>query len=233
MFHRCGWFLRWFSFFSKIRFLLIFFTALLHLHNVQSGEIDEISIFEKSGIYHITVSAKIAASEDHIRRVITDFTHAYRINSFIIESEVLPSLNDEVIRVRAKVLCCTAWFCREAERVDEVRTLASGDIQAIIIPEQSDFYSGTALWKFVPANEKTQLIYQASIEPAFFIPPIIGTKLVIESLRNQFSEIFSRIERVAMINETREWNENMAIACTNSPSEAKPCNNPVNASIEH
>jgi len=211
-------------FFSKVRFLLIFFAALLYLKNVMSGDIDEISVIEKSGTYHITVSAKIAASEDYIRRVVTDFTHAYRINNSIIESEVLPSSSNEVTRVRAKVLCCTAWFCREAERVDEVRTLDSGDIQAIIVPDQSDFYSGKALWKFIPENKKTRLIYQASIEPAFFIPPIIGTKLVIESLEEQFSQTFSSIERVAMINEAREWNDNLAIASTKNSSETEPCN---------
>lgn len=228
MFQKYGWFLLLYHFLSRIRFLLIFLTALLYPLNVVSDGIDEVTVYEKSGVYHIKVSATIDASEEHIRRVVTDFTHAYRINNSIIESEVLPSLNNEITRVRARVLCCTDWFCREAERVDDVRTLDSGEIHADIVPAESDFYSGTTSWKFIPRNNKTQLIYQASIEPAFFIPPIIGKKMVVESLKEQFIDTFSRIERVAKINEVREWNDDFTIAANENQDETKPCNDNVN-----
>ena len=190
--------------------------------NTLAGDIDEINVTEKSGVYYISISADISASEKYVRQVVSDYAHAYRINNSIIESEILPSPVNGNIRVRAKLLCCTSLFCREAERLDEVSILASGDIQAVIIPEKSDFYSGKAVWKFAPDGGKTHLVYTASIEPSFFIPPLIGPKLVIESLREQFTTTFFRIEQVAIIKEEHEWDDDFQLA---KVVKKEPCNN--------
>ena len=125
--------------------------------------------------------------------------------------------------MRARVLACVPLFCLEAERVDDVSTLKSGDIMAVIVPEKSDFHSGQAVWKIIPDGDKTQLIYLASIEPDFFIPPVIGTQLVINNMREQFMTTFSRIEQVARINQEREWNDSYDVAAVASRIENIPC----------
>ena len=224
MFYAYGWLIFYCNFFKVISYLFITFLIILHAHsNVFAGDIDELTVTEEEGIYQITVSAEIDATEKHVRRVITDYAHAYRINRSIIESEVLESSIDGNIRVRARVLACIPLFCLEVERVDEVSTLKSGNIMAVIVPEKSDFHSGEALWKIIPDDDKTQLIYQASIEPDFFIPPVIGTRLVIDNMRDQFTTTFSQIEQVARINQEREWNDDYNVSLVASQIKDLPC----------
>ena len=232
MFYCYGWLSFYFNFFNIIMSLLIIFSILLATHsNAVADSITEIVVTEEDGIYQITVSAQIAATEKHVRHVITDYTHAYRINHSIIESEVLKSPIDENIQVRARVLACTPLFCMEVERVDEVSTLKSGNILAVIVPEKSDFRSGKALWKITPDGDKTQLSYWASIEPDLFIPPVIGTRLVIDNLRDQFTATFSRIEQVARINQEREWNDSYDVATVASGVNDRPCKAIVDAAL--
>lgn len=224
MFHLYGVLCFCFNFLRLINCLLISFLILLCVHsNAFADDIDEIVVTEEDGIYQITVSAQIDAAEKYVRQVITDYAHAYRINHSIIESEVLESSIAGNIRVRARLLCCIPLFCLEAERVDEVSTLESGNIMAVIVPEKSDFYSGKALWKIIPDGEKTQLIYLANIEPAFFIPPVIGTRLVIDNMREQFTTTFFRIEQVARINQEREWSDSHDVTDVASCVNGLPC----------
>lgn len=211
MFRSYGWLLTIFCLY-EFRLTLIFIVIVLSIQSAGASDIHELIVTEDAGIYYITVSAVIATSDKHVRQVITDYVHAYRINNSIIKSEVLPSPIEGNIRVKAIVLCCTPLFCREAERVDEVSTLASGDIRAVIVPDESDFSSGEAIWKITPDGNKTYLVYRASIEPDFFIPPIIGTRMVIDNLRKQFMNIFFRIEQVALIKEEREWSDNFGVS---------------------
>ena len=91
------------------------------------------------------------------------------------------------------------------------------------MPKKSDFHSGEALWKTTPDGNTTQLIYLASIEPKFFIPPVIGTQLVIDNMREQFTATFSRIEQVACINQEREWNDNYEVTTVASLVDNKAC----------
>ena len=224
MFHLYGCLSFNFNFFNTIIYLWI--SVLIFLYDcstVFAGDIDELMVTENDGIYQIKVSAQIAVAEKHVRQVITDYAHAYRINRSIIESEVLKSSIAGNVRVRARVLACVPLFCLEAERVDEVSTLSSGDIKAVIVPEKSDFHSGEALWKIIPDGNTTQLIYLASIEPNFFIPPVIGTQLVIDNMREQFIATFSRIEQVACINQEREWNDNYEVITVASRVKNEAC----------
>lgn len=222
MFQLYGWWLSWLLFLQKVRTALILITLVLSVQNSFANNDQNIVVTEEHGVFHISASAKIPVSKSYLRQVITDYVHAYRINSAIIESEILTSPTNGNIRVRAKVLCCTALFCREAERVDEVKNLANGAIKADIVPEKSDFASGTALWQFIPDGDGTQLVYQASIEPRFFIPPVIGTRMVIESLQKQFSATFSRIAIVAKIQEELEWKNEMGVTYTANELQTAP-----------
>ena len=224
MFYLYGWLHFFFNILKVIISILI--TFLIYLSaccNAYAGDIDELVVSEDNGIYQITVSAQIDATEKYVRQVITDYAHAYRINRSIIESEVLESPVAGNVRVRARVLACVPLFCVEAERLDEVSTLNSGNIQAVIVPEKSDFHSGRAIWKIIPDGDKTQLIYLASIEPSFFIPPVIGTGLVIDNMRDQFATTFSRIEQVARINQEREWTDSYDVAAVAGRVRNLPC----------
>jgi hypothetical protein len=146
------------------------------------------------------MSAAIKAPPEYVRYVLADYDHIYRLSTSIIESEVLPDNLDGEKQVRTRLLLCTSVFCTEAERVDSVRMLASGDLEAEIVPELSEFKSGKSTWRITPMDDNSFLVYEAVLEPDFFIPPLVGTRMVIENLRKEFTKTFKVIEKIAGIN---------------------------------
>ena len=188
-----------------------------------SFNLDDIVVFEKDGVYHISIAAEIAASEEHVRQVLTDYVHIYRLSDSIIESKVIESSIEEKTQVETVILCCIPVVCKEVTLVEEVSTLESGNLQTVILPEKSDFRSGKAIWEIIAKGDKTQLTYQANIEPDFFIPPVLGTKLVIANMRNEYKIALYRIEHIARINEAREWDEDFACVIADDHSDDEPC----------
>ena len=210
---------------NAIILLLIAIALLLYSKNDYSTEfVDNVDVFEEDGVYHISITAYMDVSAKHVTHVLTDYIHIYRLSDSIIESRILAPTAENKVQVETLVLCCIPLFCREVTRVEEVSVLDSGNLHSRIIPEKSDFNSGEALWKVKTIGDKTYLSYQAYLEPKFFIPPIIGTKMVIDNLRKEFSTTFSRVQHIATINEKKEWNDSFAFVKTAQRSSETPCN---------
>jgi hypothetical protein len=188
-------------------------------------------VTEKKGVYHIKISAEIKAPSGYVRYVLADYAHIYRLSASIIESEVLPDNIDGEKQVRTRLLLCTSVFCTEAERVDVVRMLASGDLEAEIVPELSEFKSGKATWKITPVDDHSFLVYEAVLEPDFFIPPVIGTRLVIENLRKEFARTFIRIEKIARVNARRDHRTDILLSAASPKILRPPCKQNARASL--
>ena len=175
---------------------------------LQSRKRPEIEINEQSGVYHIKVVALIAAPASYVRYVLTDYTHIYRLNPSIIESEVLEKDDDGSVSVRTKVIGCAAYFCEELERVEKVRILPSGDLHAEIIPELSQFKSGQTHWHFKPLGDYCEVTYLSDLEPDIFIPPVVGKFLIKKSIREGMLASFVNLENISSILAEREWLKN-------------------------
>ena len=180
-------------------------------------------VTEENGIYRIKVSAIIEAPPDYIRYVLADSAHIYRLSPSIIESEVLHSSPTGEKQVRTRLLLCSSVFCREVDRVDIVRMLKSGDFEAEIIPALSEFKSGKAFWKITPIDDGSHVVYEATLEPDFFIPPVVGTRVVINNLRDEFTTTFIRIENIARINAERDRDEDVVFSDATPRALEVPC----------
>ena len=188
-------------------------------------------VIEDDGVFHIRVSAIIAAPEEYVRDVLTDYSHLYRLSPSIIVNEVLPSSTSDEKQIRTRLLACTSVFCREVERVDTVRLLDTGEIEARIIPALSEFKSGRATWTIMAKDNQSHVTYEAHLEPDFFIPPILGTQLVAQQLRNEFTTTFIRIERIARVNLERDWNADHMFVAAVAPTTDQPCERDTGASL--
>ncbi|MCW8830878.1 MAG: hypothetical protein OQK32_05065, partial [Gammaproteobacteria bacterium] len=129
---------------------------------------------EKDGVFYVSAIAEIAATEEYVWQVLTDYANIDRLSNSVIESKVLESSDDGKMKIQSRSVYCIMIFCREVLRVDEISVSGSGDLQAVILPEQSDFISGKAVWKIASMGQSTRLSYIASIEPDFFVPLFLG-----------------------------------------------------------
>ena len=189
-----------------IRLLVPFFClSFINSTSVLANDIIEFEVTEDEGVFYIKASVVLHAPAEYVHGVLTDYVHIYRLNPSIIESEVLASADNNIARIRTKVIGCVSFYCEEIERVEDVRILASGDIQAKIVPESSQFKSGVTLWQIRSMGKDSRLTYYAEMEPDFFIPPIIGNAIVKAKLRDEIMTSFRRLEKIASIQAERDW----------------------------
>ena len=216
---------------SRLTLVALSLTLFQPLY-ARAFDFTEAEITEENGVFHIKVSAFIDAPPDYIRYVLADSAHIYRLSPSIIESEVLPSSTADEQQVRTKLLCCTSVFCREVERVDIVRMLESGDFEAEIIPTLSEFKSGKASWKITAMDDASHVVYEAHLEPDFFIPPVVGTHLVKQHLLEEFTTTFIRIERIASFNAQRDRSAGHMLVDAATKTLKPPCKQNTRASLQ-
>jgi hypothetical protein len=175
---------------SAVRYSLILLLLFVAIPRLNAGELTELQVTETGGVYHIRMVMVVHVPAKYVRGALTDYEHIYRLNPSIIESEILTSPEQGVVRVRTLMHGCVAFFCKDVGRVEDVRELVSGDLRAEIVPELSNLRSGHANWKIQPLGERAQVTYQADMEPDFFIPPLIGSFFVKQKMRKEIMVSF-------------------------------------------
>ena len=195
---------------------IIFASSTLHAKNLP-----DIEIIEQSGAYQIKVVALIKAPASYVREVLTDYTHIYRLNPSIIESEVLKRHDDGAVSVRTKVIGCAAYFCEELDRVEKVRELPSGDLHAEIIPELSQFKSGQTLWSITSQGDHCEVSYHSEMEPDIFIPPVVGKFLIKKSIREEMQTSFANLEKISSVLAAKDWRENFQFSAAQNEAKAE------------
>jgi hypothetical protein len=172
----------------------------------RAADLAELKVSEREGVYRISVVMQVQAPAQHVQRVLTDYPRIYRLNPSITDSEILPSPADGVVRVRTRMLDCIAFFCKEIDRVEDVRETAPGGLLATTVPALSSFKSGNAKWQVLGSGERSQVTYQAQMEPDFYIPPLVGSHFVKKLIRRATVASLERIECIARIQAGLEQN---------------------------
>ena len=163
----------------------------------------ELRAYENGGEYHISTEMVLHAPAASVRAVLTDYVHAYRLDPSITESAILPSLEDDVVRLRVRLEECAAFYCVDLVSVTDIKELPSGDLEVLVIPELSTFRSGAAEWRIQSWQGETRVHYELRVEPDFFIPPWIGPTIMIRKLKNEILTILRRLECMAQIQAAR------------------------------
>lgn len=164
-----------------------------------AADLAGLQVTETDGVYSISLVMQLQAPAQQVHRVLTDYARIYRLNPAIVESEILPAPDDGVVRVRTRLRDCVAFFCREIDQVEDVRELGTGELQATTVPALSSFRSGAASWEVLGQGDHSQVSYQAEMEPDFYIPPLVGTFVVKQKLRQNTLASLARIECIARI----------------------------------
>ena len=174
--------------------LLVLFMCVGHVGSVAAAELIKLEVDQTGGTYTIRLEMELDVSADRVQQVLTNYRQLHRLSPSIIESRRLPSPHDGYARVFTRMDSCVLFICRELIRVEDIYQTASGDLVAVIVPGQSDFKAGTALWRITRRGEHTLLVYEASMQPGFFIPPMFNSFLVKKKMEHELLTSINRIE---------------------------------------
>lgn len=167
---------------------------------VHAGRIVESNVDYAGEVYGLSVVAAINATPDQVMNALTNYRHLSRVNPDIIESEILLSYSPNRHRVRSLLKTCILIFCKRIRHVQDVTQISDRLLEAITLPEDSDFEYGIVRWELVPGESGvTHMHFDAQLKPAFWIPPVIGTWLVEKKLVREITTSTFMIEADAKV----------------------------------
>ncbi len=153
-----------------------------------AGEILDSSSNLEAGVYTLALTARIDAPPATVQRLITDYDHLTEINSSLTESRVVLEHGPKRHRVHTVIRACILFFCRSVTQVQDITQDANGTVEAVILPALSDFRQGSARWDLAAAGGGTTMHFSATLEPSFWVPPLIGPWLFERQLINEVRE---------------------------------------------
>lgn len=162
-----------------------------------AGEVLQVSVEHVDRRYIVEVDARFDASAMQLRTLITDYAQLSRINDAIYHSEILLTHTPLQHRVRTEARICVALLCKTIVQVQDVSVLADGNIAAILLPTGSDLSYGVAQWEFLAEDPTTRMRFRSEIEPAFWVPPLIGPWLIQHALQAEARKSVANLERLA------------------------------------
>lgn len=165
---------------------------------VLAASIEFVEVAEEDGRYTLTSDSLVAAPQEAVFEVLTDYDQFVRVSSAFEDSKVLDPEADGTPRVYTKLRGCVLFFCKTLERVEHLTYEAPGSIKTIVIAEESDFSYGVSTWELESVKEGTLVRYQLIMEPDFWIPPLIGPALIKRKLQRGGADAVDRIESLAL-----------------------------------
>ena len=184
-------------------FLFAMTGCYLYAPVLAAGEVLDLAIRDSQGIYQVALEMILDAPFNDVHSVITDYVHIYRIDTSIVESEILDAPDPSVTRVKTVINDCVLSFCRDILRVEDVREVGDHDIYAVIVSQLSNVRSGATHWQLYPIGDKTRINYDMTLEPGFFVPPLVGNYLVEKKIKEETLSCFNNIERIARLHRER------------------------------
>jgi hypothetical protein len=162
-------------------------------------QLDHVDVTRDGAQYHADLEVKLDVPRDRAFAVFSDFRNLKTINDAVEEITFMHSDVPGATRLFTRVRVCVAWFCRHLTQVQDIvrddRDGALG-LSATVLPQFSNLRSGHAQWSMRDCGG-TCLHFHADLEPAFWVPPVIGPWLIQRKMRSEAIETSQGIEKLA------------------------------------
>ena len=171
--------------------------AVLSCAKVYPATIRAIDIEHDAGVYRLESTAYLAAPREEIYEVLTDYDRFGRISSTYTDYGFLEPAADGTPVIHTTMEGCVLFFCVTMRRVERMELDAPRYIRTEAFPEQSDFKVSISEWTLEPEADGTRMTYSLTVEPDFWVPPLIGPWALKQRLERGGSGAINRIERIA------------------------------------
>jgi hypothetical protein len=177
------------------RFLILCLAALPAA--AQAVEFRALAVSRDADRYQVKADVYLAAPPQAVYAVLTDYAHFARISPSIVSSRVVQPLEEGGAVVYTDSRICALFICRHIQETQKFIRTAPLGLTATVLPEQSNLKSGDSSWQVEAEGEGTRMRMELTLEPAFWVPPLIGPALVVGSLKAEGRRAAAGVERLA------------------------------------
>ena len=161
------------------------------------ADLQEVSVDRVDGRYLLRSETLMAASQEELYAVLTNYDLFMKFTSAFTESRNVEPDEQGRPRFYNRMEGCVLLFCVSFERHGHLVLQPKSRIEAIVDPEKSDFKYSVESWELLEQEENTLLVYEFEVEPDFWIPPVIGPFYIRRALRAGAIDAVDRIEAIA------------------------------------
>lgn len=184
-----------------MRLLVIVLVLILELStSAYAARFHSLKVSRSGNIYSMAAQVYIDAPVPDVYRVLTDYNHLTRISGIIRKSYLVQRVDAQTAIVYTESRACVLFFCHTVQETQRVIANPPGDIHSEVIPAESNVKLATSTWHLQSEGNGTLMQWSLSIEPEFWIPPLIGPALMEGELRAEGEYSARGIEKLA-----REW----------------------------
>ena len=190
---------------SHIKYLSLSLGAALFLSSfvVRSAELRDVNVELRDERYRLSSETYFDVSREALYAVLSDFETFENFTSAIVESRNTEPDERGRPGFYARMQGCVLLFCKSFIRAGYVLLSPIAEIVAISNPDESDFKFSREHWQLIPDGDGTIMIYDFELEPAFWVPPVIGPFVIQRALRSGAERAVNRIEALAYSEELR------------------------------
>ena len=184
---------------SRNKHLSILLGAVLFLQSfaLRSAELQDVQVDLRNERYFLNSTVYFDVSPQALYAVVSDFDKFDKFTSAIVESRNTGPDERGRPGFYARMEGCVLLFCKSFIRNGYVLLSPIVQIVAIANPEESDFKFSRERWQLFPDGDGTIMIYDFEMEPAFWVPPVIGPFYIQRALRGGAERAVNRIEALA------------------------------------
>lgn len=178
---------------------LIAISLTIGVTSASAASIDDLSVRRVAGRYFIELHAHLNARASAVYGVFADLANLPAINTDVRRIQVTGGAAGEPVHLYTEIRACVLWYCRTIRETQEMtfrRKPDGGDVVANVLP-RGDLRYGQARWLFrASSGDQTDFKVTAELEPAFYVPPLIGPWLVKRWLRLETERSSENLEKL-------------------------------------
>jgi len=146
--------------------------------------------------YSFELVATLDAPIDRVEAVLRNYVGYPSLDQRILEAQVIerPAANEVLLFTSLRA--CFGPFCRTVRRTEKVEEDVH-ELRATTIAEKSDVSFGQTYTQLSNAGDRTRVVYRTSISPAFWVPPFVGRRVMLNTLRDATLGLFGNVEKQA------------------------------------
>jgi hypothetical protein len=171
-----------------------------------AAELEDVTVELEDGRYTLRSETWFEAERESLYRVLTNFDLFKKFTSAIVESKNVAADEQGRPQFFARMEGCVLLFCKSFDRHGYVLAKPVGEIIAVSDPDRSDFKFSRERWVLTAEGDGTRMIYEFEMEPAFWVPPVIGPFYIKRALRDGGARAVQRIEVLALA-DAKEFEE--------------------------
>ena len=180
-----------------MRFLLLLMCWLPLTINAASVIKSVVTHDEETDRYSLVADILVDAAFPAVYNILTDYKNLSQLSELITESTVIQQYNDNHYRIRLISHSCVLFFCSDIVRTQDITHSPDGIVDAVIVPELSNFKSAHSRWILNAQGDKTLIHYETESVPDFWVPPLIGPYFFKSAMQEAAVDLAEGIERRA------------------------------------